>query len=145
MSNEQIGLHQQLCCHIEGTSTDVEATVLHRLLKLFNREDSVDVIYSTQYGVPFLGLPQLVGNEELPESLCYDVLYRFFFTHTGTKLLLSFDIAKESSIKNYESVPVRFVRLCAEADSSWRWWLRLGLRILLRHQVKARRPASSGV
>ena len=71
MANEQVGLHQQLRGLIERADTHGETAVLHRLLKVLNREGSFDIIDRIQNGKPFAGLSALVGNEEVPELRCH--------------------------------------------------------------------------
>lgn len=99
MSDEQIGLHEQLRSEIKRTRTDVETSVLHRLLQILNGEGAFDVVDSPQNSKALLGLPQTISNEELLEPMCYGLLYRVLFAHTGTKVLLSCDIAKKALLK----------------------------------------------
>lgn len=67
VADEQVGLHEQLRGQIERVGADVKTIDLHDVLQVLDGEDAFSLIDSIQDGKPFLGLPESVGDEILPE------------------------------------------------------------------------------
>ena len=69
MPDEEVGLHKELCGIVDGTLADGESPLLHQYLQVLNRERSFKAVDGIEDGKAFARLPELMGDEELAETV----------------------------------------------------------------------------
>ena len=88
MTDDQVGLNEQLRGGVDRASTDGETLDFHHVLQVIDRECPLHIINGLQYGETLPRLAQVVGQEVIAETLFYVGELICLFAHTATKVAL---------------------------------------------------------
>ena len=99
MTDEEVGLYQQLCGVVERRCADSEFLQQEELLQVLNSESPFELVGSMKDGKPLPGLPQSIGQQKLLKSAGNAFLCVCFLAHTATKVRFFGGITKKAAKK----------------------------------------------